>query len=989
MTRQRVSQLIFGFVVVVVSSSPVTAAGEGHPHWIWPSEVRSSQGSASFTRSFAIGKSVRTAELFAAAEYCQVKIHINGELACELEPFDNPLFLDATSFVMRGANRLNLTAEPIDGPSALACRLRVFFDDGTDLSVCSDDSWDVESISSSGEPSPPAQAKAVSLGKVAKIPWLLSQRDYAIDPFDDYTQWKRALDTGGGTDPATFHVARDFEIQLLRSAKPEEGSWVSLAIDPLGRLVIAKEDKGLLRMSLAPDTNQIARVETINDNLQECRGLLFAHDSLYVNANNSKGLYRLRDSDGDDQFDEVRLLYQSRGGVGHGRNDLALGPAGNIYSIHGDAVDLPTGFVEATSPFRARRDGAKSREGHVIRTDPAGKSWELLAAGLRNPFGIDFNTDGEMFTYDADAEFDMGSPWYRPTRVNHIIPGGDYGWRGVTGNWPPYFPDHPDNAPPNLDIGKGSPTAVKFGTKSRFPEPFGQALFILDWAYGRILAVHMAPRGASYFCQAEAFLRGRPLNVTDLDFGADGQLYFVTGGRQTRSALYRVSYRGKPTEQGTPTPQQQARRAHAWAARQLRRQLEDAHRPLGAAAVELAWPHLDSLDPWIRHAARIAIEHQPVDLWRERALSEERPVAFLASLLALARGGLPHTVPSILNKLNGISLDDRTTSFKLTALYLYELCLSDLSTLDRRLVAATAATLERLYPDRSYQVNRRLSDLLVQLEVASVVPKTLARLQAADDQAERFHCLFVLRNAKQGWTAADRRRYWEALRETSDYLGGEGMRGFIEQVRRDALESLSDEEKTALAELLAEPSGAGEEMPLPARPMVRRWTLADLTPLDGLVETPDFEEGKKLFAAALCARCHRLGQQGTAIGPDLTSLASRFSRQDILQSILEPSRVVADNYRSQKIVTSAGRVYEGRVIHTGDYRSPTLKIATDPLFPHKMIEIPKADIEENTPSHISYMPTGLLDTLTGEEIHDLLAYLQSGGNPRHPVYRPK
>ena len=77
-------------------------------------------------------------------------------------------------------------------------------------------------------------------------------------------------------------------------------------------------------MTLSTDGKQIVKVETINDTLEECRGLLFAFDSLYVNANNSKGLYRLRDTDGDDIFDEEELLYASSGNVGHGRNDELL-----------------------------------------------------------------------------------------------------------------------------------------------------------------------------------------------------------------------------------------------------------------------------------------------------------------------------------------------------------------------------------------------------------------------------------------------------------------------------------------------------------------------------------------------------------------------------------------------------------------------------------------------------------------------------------------
>ena len=85
-----------------------------------------------------------------------------------------------------------------------------------------------------------------------------------------------------------------------------------------------------------------------------------AHDALYANANNSKGLYRLRDTDGDDRFDEVKLLRQFPGGVGHGRNDLALGPDGMIYSMHGDSVEVPLDDIrDYTSPLRERRSGQK------------------------------------------------------------------------------------------------------------------------------------------------------------------------------------------------------------------------------------------------------------------------------------------------------------------------------------------------------------------------------------------------------------------------------------------------------------------------------------------------------------------------------------------------------------------------------------------------------------------------------------------------------
>ena len=184
------------------------------------------------------------------------------------------------------------------------------------------------------------------------------------------------------------------------------------------------------------------------------------------------------------------------GDVGHGRNQLTLGPDGKIYAIFGDAVFEPSEAQSAVPAIKDPIAAEQARSGFVARTDTDGQNWEVLVRGLRNPFGLDFNSNGDLFTYDADAEYDMGSPWYRPTRVNHLLTGGDYGWRRVTGQWPPYFPDRPDTPQPTLDIGKGSPTAVEFGQGDRFPEPYRDALFVLDWAYGRILAVHWEPRVA-------------------------------------------------------------------------------------------------------------------------------------------------------------------------------------------------------------------------------------------------------------------------------------------------------------------------------------------------------------------------------------------------------------------------------------------------------------------------------------------------------------
>ena len=254
-------------------------------------------------------------------------------------------------------------------------------------------------------------------------------------PAQDYNQWKEALATNAATAAAQVTPLAGFVVDLVRSAQAGEGSWVAMTFDPQGRIIIAREDRGLLRLTLPALTDGVAHVEIINTNLLECRGLLFAYDALYANANNSRGLYRLRDARGTDQFDEITLLKATPGGLGHGRNQLTLGPDGMIYSIHGDDVMLPADGAAPNSPFERYAEDrllgstwdehlfssyVKMPGGHLIRTDRDGRSWEIIAGGFRNPFGIAFNPEGEMFTFDADMEWDVGLPWYqsntRPAR---------------------------------------------------------------------------------------------------------------------------------------------------------------------------------------------------------------------------------------------------------------------------------------------------------------------------------------------------------------------------------------------------------------------------------------------------------------------------------------------------------------------------------------------------------------------------------------------
>ncbi len=824
-------------------------------------------------------------------------------------------------------------------------------------------------------------------------PLVAGSSSFAAAPLEeDYNQWKQALHTNAATAAGHVTPRPGFSVELVRSALPGEGSWVALAFDPRGRVIIAREDRGLLRLTLPANSAQSVRVETINTNLLECRGLLFAHDALYANANNSKGLYRLRDTDGDDQFDEVKLLRATPGGVGHGRNQLALGRDGMIYSIHGDDVGLPPEGITTNSPFRHYAEDrllpcawdrhlfnadAKMPFGHLIRTDRDGKSWELVAGGLRNPYGIDFNAAGDLFTFDADMEWDAGLSWYHPTRVLHLVPGGDYGWRRGTGVLPVWSPD---TLPSAVDLGLSSPTAVKFGTKSNWPEPWRGALFILDWAYGKVHAVHLARSGAGYTGRAELFLKGRPLNVTGLDFGPDGAMYFLTGGRRTQSGLYRVKWTGgkPPTlrERGEVLP---------------RPRRGGEGRGEGGQGVQLAgiFTQLNSSDFWRRHAARIALESRPVFEWRERALTEARPTAAFTALLALARAGDASLQPALVGRLHKLSSPSLKADQQLIALRALGVCFLRMGRPDRATADKFLAQWEPRYPTKDARVNQSLCELLVYLESTNVVRKTLPLLSRAATQEEKFHYLFVLRLVKSGWALDERRAYFDGLgRARREFVGANMLPTALNYIRADAEATLTSSERTALADTLAALDKPAPPPPAPAanRRFVKEWTMADFaTGLDAVGRGRDATRGRRLFTETGCAQCHRMKSEGGVVGPDLTAVAARFDRRALLEGILEPSKVVAEVYRSATVTTKAGVILDGRVVSEDE---KSVVMAINPVDPDQRRRVAKSDIASRRVSDVSPMPEGLLNTLTRDEVLDLLAWLESAVDAPNANVKP-
>ena len=993
--------LALAAVAFLFSASAADPNRQPTPEWIWASPETKDNEVAFFRKTFEARPGVLKAILLGACDNKMV-VFLNGQRVAEIENYARAASVDVTKHLRPGKNVLAVQAHNFTGPAALGVVLELVFDLGQRQWLVSDRTWQSSLVETKDWQQPGFTPKdwtpAFSHGPAGREPW-----GNPFDPakaVDAYNSWKLALGAQAATDAATVQVPPGFKAELVRSAQPEEGSWVSMAFDPQGQLTLAREKRGLLRLTLSQGGD--TKVEVINDTLLECRGLLYAFGSLYVNANNSKGFYRLRDTQGNGQFDEVKELLHTDGGVGHGRNHIVAGPDNMIYLVHGNNVMLPKNF-SAQSPLRNYRndqlipcpwdpqlfDGdCLLPAGHVLRTDPDGKSFELFAGGFRNPFDVAFNPDGEMFTFDADMEWDVGTPWYRPNRVNHVVSGTDYGWRRGTGKWPDYFPD---TVPSTLDIGLASPTGIEFGTRSKFPPKYQRALFISDWAYGRIIAVHLKPQGASYAATSELFVTGRPLNVTDVTLGPDGAMYFITGGRGTQSGLYRVTYVGPNVSEPPKTKAELAQEKQAAELRALRRSLEIFHRgeqpEKRAAIISTVWPHLGHADPWIRHAARIALEHQPVQLWQARALAEKNTGRALTALLALARCGGKELQPALFTRLNQLPLATLNETQQLQALRAYELAFVRMGDADETARKEISTKLDALFPTPNRWANHQLCELLVYLKAPSVIDKTIRLLAQAEAPEDLIQYLFFLHYVREGWTLEQRRIYFESLARAEKFPGARDYVRSLQTIRTEVVATLSPEERVALAPVLEE-----KQKPAPAVPtlaFVKDWQLEDLLPaLEKAAHGRSFASGKAAFIAAQCAACHRAGSDADTsrgiYGPDLTGVAGRFNRRDLLDSVINPSKVIDEKFRTTTFTLKNGESITGS-IELEDAKQ--LLVRANP-FSTQTAPVLKSELVKREVSLISPMPTGLLNIFKLDQILDLLAYLESGGNPNHAAFKP-
>ncbi|MDA7906787.1 c-type cytochrome, partial [Mariniblastus sp.] len=153
------------------------------------------------------------------------------------------------------------------------------------------------------------------------------------------------------------------------------------------------------------------------------------------------------------------------------------------------------------------------------------------------------------------------------------------------------------------------------------------------------------------------------------------------------------------------------------------------------------------------------------------------------------------------------------------------------------------------------------------------------------------------------------------------------------------------------------------------------------------LENRNFENGRKMFAAAACFACHRFQNQGGMTGPDLTTAGRRYSAHDLLDQVVNPSKVINDQFSSVSVLTEDGIMHNGVIVNLGIKRNgATLVLNTDLADPNERVVIDRNSIEDLRVSKTSPMPNGLFDRMKEEEILDLVAFLLSGGDANHEFF---
>ncbi len=710
-----IERAIVGFVMAF--AMPSIAAADVDGHWMWYGDSETEQdppsGKVWFRREVRAVEPATGVVHIAADE--PFVLWVNGQRVGAGEG-SKPYRFNLSGLVDRGVNVVAMEVENKRAPAGVLVDGEILHQTGNAAPFDAPADWFCTL-------QPPGEA------------WL--------QPGYDTSAWMPARDLGPHADSPWRDIAfadgyRDrFDVapglDLVRIAEPElVGSLVAITWGNRDRLIASREEGSILALIDSDSDGTYDRAVEYCSEVKNSQGLCQVGDELYAvgNGPGGAGIYRLPDHDHDDRADGVEQVALANGEMGeHGPHDVLFGPDGWLYhnlGNHAFVAQAPQPDSPVSPPYEGDllRPRFEDGHGHAAgmpapggtnwRFSPDGSKWWLETAGFRNHYDIAFNRQAELFTFDSDMEWDVGQSWYRPVRVNHCVPGGEFGWRSGTAIWPDYYYD---SLPATIDIGRGSPTGVVFYEHTHLPTEYHDSFLICDWSLGRILAVRLTPAGASYTGTVQTLVTGNPLNVSDIEIDRDGSVIFATGGRDTEGGLYRVFQPGAARRPARANNVAQLARLPQPQAAWFR---EDAARIKAASG-----------DSWRVELAEFVKSGSPAEAVQVLSILAQQGPRPSRELLTIAAGHADSNVRA----MAALLLADHPR-------------------------AETAKVLNRLLTDKDPRVARRACEGIVRSGIAADV-NTLLRLLEQPDRWLRFAARLALEKTPS--------RQWQNKVLTSDH----------------------------------------------------------------------------------------------------------------------------------------------------------------------------------------------------------------------------
>ncbi|WP_339839513.1 c-type cytochrome [uncultured Maribacter sp.] len=814
--------------------------------------------------------------------------------------------------------------------------------------------------------------------------------------------------------------------KLYEPTDNEQGSWVSIAKDDKGNFYASDQYGSIYKSRLTKSGEKdVLEVQKLDVNIGLAQGLLYHNNELFalVNSNDDKiqsGLYKIFDSNGDGELDMVKTLKTVNGNGEHGPHNIVLAPDGqSMYMVFGNHTDIPSdvhgrvpevwdedNLLPVIKDPSGHANSRKAPGGWVAQTDFEGKKWTLITVGTRNTYDIAFNRDNELFGFDSDMEYDLGMPWYRPIRLNHMTSGADFGWRTGTGKFKDFYPD---NLSGIANLGQGSPTGLLDGRGLKFPAYYQKGLYLFDWSYGTMYHAKLTPNGSSFDTEITQFISGVPLPITNGVVGDDGAFYFLTGGRRLESGLYRVTYEGDLPSEILELKE----RSDGKKLRDLRKELEVLHVSPSAEQVPFIVKNLDYKDRAIRFSARVALEHLDYAHWKDEIKKDNSSGASVGLALAIARHGDDAARVEALNTLVEIDWQSLEESKKLDFIRAIDLLLLRMEgSLPNDLQGKIKEIFLPAYLASSEAVNIELCKILSFLQVEEIVELTLHEMETntstegmkeiylsgdISNRSEQYgkdveNMLANMPNQRnisyakslsylqKGWSTSARERYFKWFGDALQKAGGKQYLNFIRAIQKAALANVPEKEQDYLSELTeiaaARRPDYMKDVKQPEGPGMN-WTVELLmSAYEKNYKDADFENGKNMFKASLCISCHSMNGEGGSTGPELTTIGSRFTVGAIGEAIINPSGTIGDRYQYSNYHMKDGSVISGIEIDEDD---DNIVVSTSAFASDITTKVRKDRLERVELSKISPMPAGLANRLNEQEITDLIAFMLSGG----------